>query len=198
MRKTTLALTLGFLPIAFFSQPVLKSDACDAIAVIQMSRDSTFKQGQRLCKGQSVNNPSAPVFIRCFHTGKTFWLKSAEDLNQCVVPLNSKSSVKGNEQFFRARGSDERNEPKLIKPVGGYTNSLQPTLVWRAVPGAEHYSIIIWGENRQTIQTTQTYLAAGTGMPLLTLGRTYTIIVKAISEKGLLSKSVSTLTVLGQ
>jgi hypothetical protein len=197
MRKITLVLTIGFLPTVAILQTGLKSNACDVVAVVQASRDRHFTPGQRICEGQKINNPSAPVLIKCIDNKAQLWLTSAADLNKCDVPLSSRSSLRGNDQFFRARGSDQV-EPTITTPSGGYSRSLQPTLVWRAVPGAERYSVTIWGENRQVVETTQRSLTEKTGMPVLTQGRTYTIIVKAFSNEGLLSKSVSTLTVLSR
>ena len=195
MRITTPVLLIGLLPFTCLTQPMLKSVACDAVATVQTSRDPKFKSGQQLCEGQAMSNPSAAVLIKCNHSGTKLWLTRSEDLSKCSVPLSSRSSQRGDDPFFRARGDDKQNEPTLLMPTGGITKNVQPTLVWRAVKGAEQYVVTIWSNQPQRIQTKQTSLNASTGMPLLISGKTYTIIVNAISSKGLISKSVSTLTV---
>ena len=196
MRITTLALSIGFLPFACLTQPTLKSVACDAVATVQMSRDPKFKSGQQLCMGQAISNPSAAVLIKCIHSGSKLWLTKAEDLNRCSVPLSSRSSLRGDDPLFRARGDDKQDKPTLLMPKGNTTKDVQPTLAWKAVPGAERYVVTIWSNQPQSVQTAQTSLTALSGMPLLIAGKTYTIIVKAISSKGLISKSVSTLSIL--
>jgi tetratricopeptide (TPR) repeat protein len=197
MRRLVLVFIVGFFPIALIS-PTLKSYACDAVGVVQSSQDPKFSPGQRFCEKQTFSKPVAPILVQCSDTGKRFWLVYPSDLNRCALPLSSKSSLNGNEQIFKARSLSAQNKPSLTKPFGRFTRNLQPTLEWRSVPGATGYSITIWGDNRQIIQSPDTNLTAASGMPILSAGHTYTIIIKAIANGKVISKSISALNVLSE
>jgi hypothetical protein len=197
MRRLILVFTVGFFPIILVT-PTLKSNACDAVAVVQSSRDPKFSPGQRFCEKQSFSKPQTPILVKCVDTDERFWLLYPKDIDRCALRLSSKSSLSGNEQIFKARSLSVENKPSLIKPYGRFISSLQPTLEWRGVSGAKSYSITIWGDNRQIIQTPETYLTAASGMPILSAGRTYTIIIKALADGKVLSRSISALNVLSE
>jgi tetratricopeptide (TPR) repeat protein len=198
MRKLTLAFTIVILPNLLTVPPIEAGSACDAVATVQSSKDMNFRPGMRLCRNQSFKKPSSPIWVACIDARKSFWLVGAEELRNCEVPLNSKSSLRYNEQFFRARGANEQNKPSIIRPYGRFMMTTRPTLEWLSVSGAKSYSVTIWGVQRQTFQSVDTKLTPKTGMPVLSPGQTYTIIVKAISGGKILSKSISALNILSE
>lgn len=198
MRKLTLAFTIVILPNLLTVPPIEAGSACNAVATVQFSKDVNFRPGMRLCSNQSFKKPTSPIWIACIDTRKSFWLVGAEELRNCEVPLNSKSRLRYNEQFFRARGANEQNKPSIIRPYGRFMMTTQPTLEWLSVSGAKSYSVTIWGIQRQTFQSVDPKLTPKSGMPVLSPGQTYTIIVKAISDGQTLSKSISALNILSE
>lgn len=196
MRKLVLAFIIGILPNLLTVPPIEAGSSCDVVATVQSSKDVNFRPGIRLCRNQSFKRPSSPIWVACIDTQKSFWLQDLKELQNCEVPLTSKSSLRYNEQFFRARGVNGQNKPSIVRPYGRFIMTTRPTLEWLSVSGAKSYSITIWGIQRQTFQSVDTKLTPESGMPVLFPGQTYTIIVKAISGGRILSKSISALNIL--
>jgi tetratricopeptide (TPR) repeat protein len=198
MRKLALAFTIGILPNLLTVPPIEAVSTCDVVATVQSSKDVNFRPGMRLCRNQSFKKPSSSIWVACIDTRKSFWLQDLKELQNCEVPLTSKSSLRYNEQFFRARGANGQNKPSIMRPYGRFIMTTRPTLEWLSVSGAKSYSITIWGVQRQTFQSLNTKLTPESGMPALSPGQTYTIIVKAISNEKILSKSISALNILSK
>jgi hypothetical protein len=177
----------------FMTEPVNSAETCRVVARILESPGSFIKLGTGLCAKQVFSYPQ-PVRVGCVLGQKILWVQKTGDLSGCNEQLiNSRPySHSALQTLDRMRSGSTGTKPVILQPYGDTLMQSPPKVVWKAVNGADSYSVTILGNKTQKFSVVQPQL----NLPPISNTDSIQFLIEAFANKKLLSSSVTTFTLI--
>ena len=181
----TVSVFSSFIPIL----PVNAAENCNVVARVLESPDNALKFGAGLCVNQGVSY-SKPIRIGCLVGQKVLWVRRSSDLIDCNEKLNNTRpySPSSRQLLDRMRSGLAQFKPTILMPYGDTLMESPNQIAWKAIGGADSYSVTVLGHKIQRFSVVQPKLRLS---PILNTN-SIQVLIEAFAGEKLISSSTTT------
>jgi hypothetical protein len=185
----SIAISTSLISSPSSATPLSKQSACNPIGRITEGTSANFAQGQVVCAGDVISEPTDVVFL-CFSNATLIPITGAD-----VVIAQETCSERVAASIPPVRACDRNGISRLLCliPKGPeeqfqllepdvVSSNPRPTISWEAVSGADAYVVKIIGPDidwQMTVNAQNTELVYPQTQPSLTAGNAYEVLVIA-------------------
>jgi hypothetical protein len=173
--------------------PINSAESCKVVARVLESPGSLVKLGTGLCINQGISYPK-PVRVGCIIGPGILWVKKSSDLSGCNEQLNNTRpySPSSRQPLDRMRSRFAQSKPVILIPYGDTLMQSPKEITWKAVEGADSYSVTVLGSKTQKFSVVQPQLS----LPPISNTSSIQFLIEAFTGGKLVSSSATTFTLL--